>query len=291
MKKKVGTLPSVPEAPNSMQAGHALKEILGERAVRQLAKNISLVESSFNTRLFIASALKGLSELELKARAIHIATALRSTLPERYERGLGVLVDSLSPPMETAELMGLSGFFYLPHSAYIELYGVDPAFNGGRDPFEASMTGMYELTKRFTAEFAVRPSLLADQSRVLKKLKGWLKDSNPHVRRFCSEGIRPRLPWGLRIPSLVRDPKPLLPFLEALKDDRELYVRRSVANSLGDVAKDHLPLVIEVCERWLQGAEEERRWVVRHALRYPDKKGIKKASQLRRAAGLRERKR
>jgi hypothetical protein len=52
-----------------------------------------------------------------------------------------------------------------------------------------------------------------------------------------------------------------------LKDDAELYVRRSVANNLNDIGKDHPSLLVETARRWLADATDERRWLVRHALR------------------------
>jgi hypothetical protein len=82
----------------------------------------------------------------------------------------------------------------------------------------------------------------------------------------------------------ITDPRPTLPILEALRDDSDLYVRRSVANHLDDIAKDHPALVFELCERWLEGASSERKWLVRHAVRHPAKKGVKAALRLRQHA-------
>ncbi len=62
------------------------------------------------------------------------------------------------------------------------------------------------------------------------------------MRRLCSDGTRLRLPWAVKIPSFIDDPTPTLVILETLKDAPCLYVRRSVANHLGDIAKDHLSL-------------------------------------------------
>jgi len=112
----------------------------------------------------------------------------------------------------------------------------------------------------------------------------WTSDPDPHVRRLCSEGTRPRLPWARQIPSFIANPIPVLPILEILKDDQSLYVRRSVANHLGDIAKDHLDLVFEICERWLVDSSNDMKWLIRHALRHPAKKGNKVALQLRTAA-------
>jgi hypothetical protein len=55
--------------------------------------------------------------------------------------------------------------------------------------------------------------------------------------------------------------------LEELKDDPVEYVRRSVANNLNDLAKDHPDLVIEVARRWWSDGDYHRRRLVRHGLR------------------------
>ncbi len=140
---------------------------------------------------------------------------------------------------------------------------------------------MYELTKRFTSEYAIRPFLIAQQERTLAQLMQWQSDPDPHVRRLCSEGTRPRLPWAMRIPQFIQDPSPVLPILEALKHDPSLYVRRSVANHLGDIAKDHPELALTLCERYLKSANNDLRWLIRHALRHPAKKGNPSALALR----------
>jgi 3-methyladenine DNA glycosylase AlkC len=74
------------------------------------------------------------------------------------------------------------------------------------------------------------------------------------VRRLVSEGSRPRLPWGLQLKSLIQDPSPTLPLLRALQDDPSEYVRRSVANHLNDIAKDHPALVAQWLHEHLPGA-------------------------------------
>jgi 3-methyladenine DNA glycosylase AlkC len=135
------------------------------------------------------------------------------------------------------------------------------------------MRAQYELTKRFTAEFSIRAFLEADPVATLERLEEWATDPNVHVRRLVSEGTRPRLPWAPRLPRFVEDPQPVLRLLEMLKDDPELYVRRSVANNLNDIAKDHPDLVVEVCARWSLQASPERRWLIRHGLRTLVKQG------------------
>ena len=41
------------------------------------------------------------------------------------------------------------------------------------------------------------------------------------------------------------------PLLDALVDDPSPYVRRSVANHLNDIAKDHPALALDLARRWL----------------------------------------
>jgi hypothetical protein len=74
-----------------------------------------------------------------------------------------------------------------------------------------------------------------------------------------------------------RDPTPVVALLELLKDDASLYVRRSVANNLNDIGKDHPKLLTEIAARWMKDASPEREWIVRHALRSAIKRGDKAA--------------
>ena len=229
--------------------------------------------------------MAGVEGLPLMQRAKHISHVLKHHLPDKYSEALSVLLSSLTPAMQQAEEFGLAGFFYLPHGCFISEFGQDAKHNDGEDPFECSMLAMHALTQRFTAEFAIRPFLLADFERCMGFLKLWINDPSPHVRRLCSEGTRPKLPWGIRLSPLIEDPDPILPILQHLKHDPELYVRRSVANHLGDIAKDHPDKVFALCEAWLDaGSNQSLNWLIRHALRYPAKKGVAKAISLRQLA-------
>ncbi len=218
-------------------------------------------------------------------RGLHIAKALHAFLPGNYEVAVQILMASLTPEKPDTEDLGTAGFFYLPRSFFFSEYGQDHQHNSGSDPFETSMLALHALTTRFTSEFAIRTFLIQQQERTLVQVDQWISDPNPHVRRLCSEGTRPRLPWGKRIPSFIADPRPTLPILESLKDDPSLYVRRSVANHLGDIAKDHPELVYATCERWMRsGSSADLMWLIRHAVRYPAKHGDARALKIRAAA-------
>jgi len=274
----------IPAAPNSIQKGVPLKHLLGSEAIDCLAHNILLVYPPFDEHSFRKAALAGLEPLGIMARGQHFAKALRPCLPDKYSQAIEILLASLTPPHTETEGLGLAVLFYHTHSCFISEYGLDSKHNSGEDPFEVSMKAQYELTKRSSSEFSIRPFLIQHQDRTLARLIEWASDSDPHVRRLCSEGTRSRLPWAPRIPAFITNPSPVLPILEALKNDPSLYVRRSVANHLGDIAKDHPEIVFAICERWLDGASKEVKWLIRHALRHPAKKLNKTALRLRVAA-------
>ncbi len=278
------TGPRLPAAPRSIQKGSSLGALLDVEAIECLAHNICRVHPNFDVDAFRATALHGLAPLAILHRGRHLARALRSHLPKRYEDAIDVLIRSLTPALTETSDLGLAVFFYLPHVSFVDAFGLDTDGNGGRDPFEVSMRAQHELTRRFSAEFSMRKFLIHQPERTLAKLMEWTRDPDPHVRRLCSEGSRPRLPWAIRIPGFIKDPRPVLPILEAMKDDPDLYVRRSVANHLGDIAKDHPQLAFEICHRWLDGASTERKWLIRHAVRHPAKKGITTALKLRELA-------
>ena len=277
--------PKTPDAPRSIQKGTPLKFLLNQEAIECLAQNIIFVDQNFAAEKFCECALTGLEPLELMQRAQHIAKTLHQFLPGQYSAAVATIVASLTPAQTEDDGSGLAGFFYLPHSFFISEYGQDEKLNAGNDPFETSMAALHTLTTRFTSEFAIRNFLIKQQERTLTKISDWLNDPNPHVRRLCSEGTRPRLPWGKRIPAFISNPQPTLHILETLKNDESLYVRRSVANHLGDIAKDHPEIVFASCDRWLEeGASTELQWLIRHAVRHPAKKGDARALKLRSAA-------
>ncbi len=276
--------PRLPEAPRSILKGSSLAQLLDREAIECLAHNIALVHPAFDTAGFQRDALEGLGSLSILRRGEHLARVLRGHLPPTYDDAVAILTHSLTPALSRTEGLGLGVFFYLPHVSFVAMYGLDPEENRGSDPFETSMVAQHELTRRFSAEFSLRPFLIRWPERTLARLLEWTKDPDPHVRRLCSEGTRPRLPWAIRIPAFLQDPSPVIPILEALRDDPSEYVRRSVANHLGDIAKDHPKLAFGICERWVSGAGEERKWLIRHAVRHPAKNGVSAALRLRQLA-------
>lgn len=225
---------------------------------------IAQVHPAFPKAAFLRDALTGYEALELMPRGRHIAQALRTHLPQDVPAALDILLASLDSPRGKAG-GSLASFLFMPHTVYVSAYALDH--------FDTAMRAQHVLTQHFTAEFSIRPFIEKYPQRTLAQLRAWTTDPSPHVRRLVSEGTRPRLPWAPRLRALQRDPRPALELLELLKDDPELYVRRSVANHLNDIGKDHPELLAAVAKRWLKNAGPERAWIVRHALRSAIKRG------------------
>ena len=249
-----------------------LKYLLNDTVPPRIAAMVRRAWRKFDTTAFLLQVEPGYESLELMARGQRIAQALRAHLPQDVPRALRVLVDSMDPPMALdaagepdAGDRPYSAFFYLPHSIYIGTHGLPH--------FEAAMAAQHALTQRFTAEFCIRPYLLRHQDATLARLREWAHDDSAHVRRLVSEGTRPRLPWAPRLPAFQANPQLALPLLDVLKDDPSSYVRRSVANHLGDIAKDHPDLAVSTARTWLQGAPAAREALVRHGLRFLIKRG------------------
>jgi 3-methyladenine DNA glycosylase AlkC len=249
-----------------------LKNYYGPDVPARIAGMIRAVDSAFDEDAFLADALDGYQALELTPRAWQIADALGRHLPQDYGRAIDILIASLGPKLEVAELSGIEVFVYLPHVFFVARFGVGH--------FEPSMRAQYELTQRFTAEYSIRVFLERYPQRTLARLREWARDSNVHVRRLVSEGTRPRLPWAPRLRAFQDDPRPVLELLDLLKDDPELLVRRSVANNLNDIGKDNPAALVETCRRWMRDATPERYWLIRHALRSAVKRGEPEALQI-----------
>lgn len=242
-----------------------LKNQYGPEVPARLAREVAAVHAAFDSAAFMADALAGYDALDLMARGRHLAAVLHRHLPADFEAAVDVLLASVQAAPAPQAATAMAPFFYLPHTCFVAQFGLGH--------FEASMRAQHLLTQHFTAEFSIRPFLQHHTQATLERLAQWARDSSPHVRRLVSEGTRPRLPWGQRLRAFQQDPTPVLALLERLKDDPELYVRRSVANNLNDIGKDHPTVLVDTARRWLLGASPERRWLVEHALRFAVKQG------------------
>lgn len=247
------------------------KEFINRDLIETLGTVMLRVWPEFDREKYLQVALEGLKTLELKQRVMQVTTALDATLPKDFDQMARILRASLHPNEDT-ERAGISfgpdgacGWAVWPLTELVVTRGMERA--------PESLKLLEEMTKRSSSEFAVRPFLAQWPERALPIFREWTRHENRHVRRLASEGSRPRLPWGMRLQALVDDPTPLFPILDAMKDDPEEYVRRSVANNLNDIAKDHPDLVADLAANWLEDAGKDRRRMVKHACRTLLKQG------------------
>jgi 3-methyladenine DNA glycosylase AlkC len=253
------------------QEKKAFKDWFDADAAHRLGAQMQAVWPEFPLKRFEKRATRGLEALEFHGRVHQFAGALAEVLPANISEALEILRRSLPPLKPDNEPMN-DGWLQWPVGHFIA--------ENGLDHFEESFQAMIELTQRFSSEFAVRPFVEHQPRPAFAALRKLTRHPSPHVRRWCSEGVRPRLPWGNRLQALVTDPSPIWPILEALKDDPSLYVRKSLANCLNDIAKDHPEQVLDRCEAWQKDAGAERQWIIRHALRSLIKAGHPRALAL-----------
>ncbi|THF78007.1 DNA alkylation repair protein [Cohnella fermenti] len=227
-----------------------LKAMYNELFIRQFGERVRKEWEPFDSERFAALTLaEGWDELELKGRMRRITVSLGAALPADYPEALTIL-EAISPECR--------GFPYLLFPDFVQVYGLGH--------WERSIAALERFTALSSAEFSVRPFILRDPERMMEQMFAWAGHSDEHVRRLASEGCRPRLPWADALPAFKKDPSPIMPILERLKADPSEYVRRSVANNLNDISKDHPELVLELAKRW-SGDNAATDALLKHACR------------------------
>ena len=232
-------------------------------SVRTFTKTMKKHYARFDERKFYELVFcDSFKDMELMEMGRHATECLAQVLPRAYSRAVKILM------MAAPETKGFESFC-LP--TYVELYGLDD--------WEYSLPAMATFTKYSSSEFSIRPYIKQDAARAMAFLEALASDDDDKVRRFASEGCRPRLPWAMALPDFKKDPSPILPILEKLKDDDSEFVQKSVANNLNDVSKDHPELVLDICERW-QGTSKNTDWIIKRACRTMLKAGNARAMRL-----------
>ncbi|MCF8378351.1 MAG: DNA alkylation repair protein [Bacteroidales bacterium] len=241
-----------------------LKDMFFTKESIQLFASIILkFYPDFNTKKFQGLIYdENWSTLELKARMRHTTTCLYQCLPKDYIESLVILIKA-APEVKGFEAMTLPDF--------VEVYGMDH--------WEESLNALGQFTRYYSSEFAIRPYLDKNPDLAIQYMLSWAESKHDNVRRFASEGCRPRLPWAMILPKFIANPLPVLTVLEKLKNDPSEFVRKSVANNLNDISKDHPDIAIETAERWY-GNSPETNWIVKHGLRTLLKQGNIRAMRL-----------
>lgn len=249
--------------PKKTAPAAPLKDLLGLLAVTAIADAGAAVSSRFDRQGFLAAAVDALEGLSIMERVRHIAASLEMALPSDYSESLNIVL-AMAPRLKH----GFQGV------ALAELVA-----RRGLGDFERSLEALADLTRHGSAEFAIRPFLAKDPPRTLAVMTRWTQSEDEHVRRLASEGSRPRLPWAPRVPALKDDPTLASDILEKLRADPSLYVRKSVANHLNDIAKDRPDWLVDRLDSWPKD-DPRTVWIIRHGLRTLIKKGDPRALKL-----------
>ncbi len=201
---------------------------------------------------------------ELKERMRHTTQVLHQVLDLSFPAAVELLKKVIDEGKK-------NDFGKMSFPDYVEQYGLEH--------LEISLDALAFFTPYASSEFAVRPFILRYPELVMERMLAWAGHSDEHVRRLASEGCRPRLPWAVALPAFKKDPAPVLPILEKLKADPSEYVRRSVANNLNDISKDHPDRVLDIARRWMGQAPFTDK-LLKHALRTLLKAGTTDALRL-----------
>jgi 3-methyladenine DNA glycosylase AlkC len=253
-----------------------LKDLLFNSAkVKQLAEELSRVYPPFTQTAFVRAVLSQFPQLELKARIAWMAECLRTHLPDDYRQAVRVILRALPAPNDpNLSDDDFGDFIHAPYSEFVARFGCN-----AKD-LDFSLDALREITMRFSAEDAIRYFINAFPERTLETLTMWSKDAHYHVRRLCSEGTRPKLPWSQKLVIPITAP---VPILNNLFSDRTRFVTRSVANHVNDIAKINPELAIQLLTKWKATGRQnpkEMAFMLNHALRTRIKEGDSNALAL-----------
>jgi len=236
------------------------KDYYGRQGAVVLADKFSLVYPGFDRENFIKEVVKEVRGLEFLARQDVYVRAFDHYLPKSYQAKLTLFTKILGPELETETGMFKEGWWLWPVGRYVEINGLTDV--------DKSLGFIYELTKRFTGEFAIRPLLEAKPKKVLGVLKKWSKDKNVHVRRLASEALRPRLPWASRNQVFKENFAEGFLILDNLKNSPEKFVQKSVGNNLNDLFKEDPVLAQKIIRRWqTKNITPACQWIIKHGQR------------------------
>lgn len=225
-----------------------------------LSDKIHSVSPQFKNKEFISKLKRELPTKEFLERQDAFVEAFEIFLTKDYRKNISIFHKILGPELTTTEGMFIYGWWLWPIGRYVEKHGTKD--------FQASMDFIYELTKRFTGEFAVRPLIEMNPKGALKIIRKWSKDKNVHVRRLASEGVRIRLPWAKKSLVALQEFDSYKKILTNLKSDPEKFVQKSVGNNLNDLMKENPSKAMEIISGWQKdNPTKETLWIIKHGLR------------------------
>lgn len=236
------------------------KEHYNDEYVLELSSALSSVMPQFNSQNFCSDIIGHLDDKELYARFDCIADAMEKSMGNDYEENIQAFYELLGPELSKPEGMFNFGWWLWPIGRYVE--------RNGNKNWKVSLDFLKELTKRFTGEFAIRPLLKEHPEEVMDELIIWTHDDNVHVRRLASEGVRIRLPWGIKLHAALDEFERYTEILTNLKDDPEKFVQKSVGNNLNDLYREAPQKAEHIIAQWRKTPScKAQEWIIKHGMR------------------------
>lgn len=237
----------------------SITEQFGKSLAILLAEKIETVYPKFDSKSFIKSVDKGVTDKSYTERIEFIAEQLFEYLPKKYENAIKILTGILGEENPNETGMFTEYWWIMPIGKYVELYGLDN--------YETSIKAIEEITKRNTGEYAIRPFIRKYPEKCLKQMKSWAKSEDFHLRRLSSEGLRPKLPWSPKLDTFNDNPKPVFEILELLKEDEIMFVKKSVGNHLTDWLKVNYEPTKKLLKEWQKSKDKHTQWIIKRATR------------------------
>lgn len=240
-----------------------LKDLYSPELIEAIGQATTQLLPSFDSGKLLKGCLTAdWPDLKLMERRDRLTAQLHAQLPANF---------TLAAPIIQQVGQQFTGLAAVVFPNYVATYGLED--------WQLSMALLADLTQYSSAEFAIRPFLVRYPEQTSQQMLRWAHSDSAAVRRLASEGIRPRLPWGLRLTQYVDAPTPIMPILTQLIFDDSEYVQKSVANNLNDISKDHPELVIAFAQKyWSQNDRTD--WVLKQGLRTLFKQGVPAVLQL-----------
>lgn len=258
----------------------AFKDMYNKQFFDRFTKDLKLIIHDLDDGEFVSQIMDDeWKNRELKQRVAHITTVLKKFLPADYKEAIAKILELLDYVEKTHpdfsiindKKFGLTLEYGAILDNYVEQYGLDD--------YETSIKAIEKITRFTSCEFATHPFIIKYPDEMMAQMLLWSKHPHWGVRRLASEGCRPRLPWAMALPGLKKDPTPIIPILENLKNDPARFVRLSVANNLNDIAKDNPEIVIDLVKKW-KGESKEVDWIIKHGCRTLLKQGNTEVMEL-----------
>lgn len=252
----------------------SFKNMFNEQFFIKFMEDLKLVIYDFDTEKFVSQIMdEEWKDRGYKQRTTHITTILGRFLPGDYKKAvfkIFELLDCVKDKLPDFSKIDDKNFNLLTLEYgpildnYIEQYGIND--------YETSIKVIEKITQFTTCEFVTHAFIAKYPDKMMKQMLAWSTHEHWGVRRLASEGCRPRLPWAMALPRLKKDPAPIIPILENLKNDPSKFVRLSVANNLNDIAKDNPKIIIALAKSW-KGKSKNVDWVIKHGCRTLLKQG------------------